>query len=287
MIQMTKPFALLAFLLIFTFSGLQAARIDTLTVRSNAMNKDVKAAVALPAAYDGKTTLPVLYLLHGFSDTFRAWLTLPPEKGLVGRLADQYGVIIVMPDGGYGSWYLDSPLDKTSQYETFVAKELVAHVDGKYKTIPRREGRLITGLSMGGHGALYLAARHPDLYAAAGSIAGAVDLSNRGWFNQPIREWFLKLLGDPVQYPERYREHSVLYLTDRLKTGNVKLIIDCGTKDFLFESNRALHAKLLEGGILHDYTERPGQHNWAYFSNSLDYHLVFFQKVLAENQASK
>jgi S-formylglutathione hydrolase FrmB len=54
-----------------------------------------------------------------------------------------------------------------------VARELVAHVDGKYKTIPRREGRLITGLSMGGHGALYLAARHPDLYAAAGSIAGA------------------------------------------------------------------------------------------------------------------
>jgi S-formylglutathione hydrolase FrmB len=67
----------------------------------------------------------------------------------------------------------------------------------------------------------------------------------------------------------------------------VKLIIDCGTKDFLFESNKALHAKLLEGGIPHDYTERPGQHNWAYFANSLDYHLVFFRKVLAENQASK
>jgi S-formylglutathione hydrolase FrmB len=284
---MTKSFALLAFLLVFTFFGLQAARIDTLTVRSNAMNKDVKVAVALPAAYDGNKALPVLYLLHGFSDTFRAWLTLPPEKGLVGRLADQYGVIIVMPDGGYGSWYLDSPLDKTSQYETFVARELVAHVDGKYKTIPRREGRLITGLSMGGHGALYLAARHPDLYAAAGSIAGAVDVSNRGWFSQPIREWFVKLLGDPAQYPDRYREHSVLYMTDRFKSGNVKLIIDCGTKDFLFESNKALHAKLLEGGIPHDYTERPGQHNWAYFANSLDYHLVFFRKVLAENQASK
>jgi S-formylglutathione hydrolase FrmB len=127
---MTKSFALLAFLLVFTFFGLQAARIDTLTVRSNAMNKDVKAAVALPAAYDGNKALPVLYLLHGFSDTFRAWLTLPPEKGLVARLADQYGVIIVMPDGGYGSWYLDSPLDKTSQYETFVARELVAYVDG-------------------------------------------------------------------------------------------------------------------------------------------------------------
>jgi S-formylglutathione hydrolase FrmB len=284
---MTKPFALLACLLLFAFTHLQAARIDTLTVRSNAMNKDVKAAVALPAAYDGNKALPVMYLLHGFSDTFRAWLTLPPEKGLVGRLADQYGVIIVMPDGGYGSWYLDSPLDKTSQYETFVARELVAHVDGKYKTIPRREGRLITGLSMGGHGALYLAARHPDLYAAAGSIAGAVDISNRGWFSNPIREWFVRLLGDPAQYPDRYREHSVLYLADRFKTGNVKLIIDCGTKDFLFESNKALHAKLLESGIPHDYTERPGQHNWAYFANSLDYHLVFFRKVLAENQVSK
>jgi S-formylglutathione hydrolase FrmB len=106
----------------------------------------------------------------------------------------------------------------------------VAHVDGKYKTIPRREGRLITGLSMGGHGALYLAARHPDLYAAAGSIAGAVDLSNRGWFNQPIREWFSNCSATRCSTPKRYREHSVLYLTDRFKTGNVKLIIDCGTR---------------------------------------------------------
>jgi S-formylglutathione hydrolase FrmB len=281
---MTKHFALLILLLILTCSRIYAARIDTIAVPSSAMNKDVMAAIALPASYDGNRALPVLYLLHGFSDTFRAWLTLPPEKELVQRLADQYGIIIVMPDGGYGSWYLNSPVDKSYQYETFMAKELVAYVDGKYKTIPRREGRLITGLSMGGHGALYLAARHPDLYAAAGSIAGAVDLSNRGWFSQPIREWFLKLLGDPEKYPERYRQHAVLYLTDRFKARNVRLIIDCGTRDFLFESNKALHAKLLDQGIAHDYTERPGQHNWAYFANSLDYHLVFFRKVLAENQ---
>jgi len=281
---MTRPTALLASLLALTFFRVQAARIDTVSVRSNAMNREVLAAVALPASYNGQNALPVLYLLHGFSDTFRAWLTLPPEKGLVQRLADQYGVIIVMPDGGYGSWYLDSPLDKNFQYETFVARELVAYVDGKYKTIPRREGRLITGLSMGGHGALYLAARHPDLYAAAGSIAGAVDISSRGWFSQPIREWFLKLLGDPAANSAPYRNHSVLYLVDRFKNAGVRLIIDCGTKDFLFESNQALHAKLLEQGIPHDYTERPGQHNWAYFANSLDYHLVFFRKVLAENQ---
>jgi hypothetical protein len=76
-----KPFALLACLLLLPFNRLEAARIDTLTVRSNAMNKDVKAAVALPAAYDGKTTLPVLYLLHGFSDTSGPGSPCPPRKG--------------------------------------------------------------------------------------------------------------------------------------------------------------------------------------------------------------
>jgi S-formylglutathione hydrolase FrmB len=270
-----------AFIVCFLVTQLCAARVDTVTVRSKAMNKEVKAAVVLPAAYDGRKALPVMYLLHGFSDTYQSWLTRPPEKGLVQRLADENRIIIVCPDGGYGSWYVDSPLDNAFQYETFVTAELVAYVDSNYKTISRREGRLISGLSMGGHGALFLAARHPELYAAAGSIAGSVDLSGRGWFSGPARDWLLKLLGEPEKFQERYRNHSVIYLAGRFKNSGVKLIIDCGTGDFLIQPNRSLHARLLELGIPHEYTERPGMHNWAYFGNSLDYHMVFFRKVLA------
>jgi S-formylglutathione hydrolase FrmB len=150
------------------------------------MKKQLKAAVVVPAGYTSVKPIRVLYLLHGFSDSFNAWLTKPvPDKQLVNKLADAYNLLIVCPDGGYGSWYLDSPVDKNFQYETFIIQELIPHIDKKYKTIASKEGRLISGLSMGGHGALYLAARNPDKFIAAGSIAGAVDLEaiakESGW----------------------------------------------------------------------------------------------------------
>ena len=72
-----------AFIVCFLVTQLCTARVDTVAVRSPAMNKEVKAAVVLPAAYDGRKALPVMYLLHGFSDTYQSWLTRPPEKGLV------------------------------------------------------------------------------------------------------------------------------------------------------------------------------------------------------------
>ena len=85
-------------------------------------------------------------------------------------------MIIVCPDGGFGSWYWDSPVDAGSQYETYVSNELVTWIDSKYKTIKTRKGRAITGLSMGGQGALYLAFRHQDIFGAAGSMSGGVDI---------------------------------------------------------------------------------------------------------------
>jgi S-formylglutathione hydrolase FrmB len=268
--------------LLFSFS-VQAATVDTLTIHSKSMNKNLKAAVVIPAVYTSGKPLQVLYLLHGFSDSFNAWLTKPlPDKQLLNKMADTYHVLIVCPDGGYGSWYLDSPLKKEFQYETFIIQELIPYIDKKYKTVAGREGRLITGLSMGGHGALYLAARNPDKFLAAGSIAGAVDLEaiarERGG---DIEKWLTNLLGDVNQQQDRYKAHSVIHLTGKLKDAGLKLIIDCGTSDFLFEHNKALHQKLLQEGIAHHYIERPGEHNWQYFADALEYHLVFFKKSLA------
>ena len=145
----------------------QAAKVDTLTVYSKAMKKNLKNAVTLPSGYTTGKPLRVLYLLHGFSDSFDAWLTKAPDKDLVGKMADKYNMIIVCPDGGYGSWYLNSPKAKDFQYETYIIKELIPAVDSKYKTFAAREGRFISGLSMGGHGALYLAGRNPNLFVAA------------------------------------------------------------------------------------------------------------------------
>jgi S-formylglutathione hydrolase FrmB len=126
---------------------------------------------------------------------------------------------------------------------------------------------------MGGHGALYLASRHSDLFGAAGSICGGVD------FRPFPDNWDIKkALG---AYPENsvlWDSAVVINVMDRLKDRELALIIDCGLDDFFLEVNRALHRKLVERKIAHDYTERPGAHNRDYWRNSIDYQLMYFSK---------
>lgn len=179
------------------------AKIDSLDIPSAVMNKTIRAAVVLPASYQKtKKAFPVLYLPHGGSGNFRDWLTKTPDKTLLHRLADQYNLIIVTPDGGPTSYYFDSPLDKTSQYETFISKELREKIDGTYRTIADRKGRVIAGLSMGGHGAIYISTRHLDLYCAAGSMSGVMNINTATWkvpadFAQSRAQNFARLLGPP------------------------------------------------------------------------------------------
>ncbi len=86
-------------------------------------------------------------------------------------------MMIVCPDGGYTSWYFDSPVDSTYRFETFVGTEVPEYMDENYRTIADGRGRAITGLSMGGHGGLFLAFRHADLFSACGSMSGALHVS--------------------------------------------------------------------------------------------------------------
>ncbi|WP_432327028.1 alpha/beta hydrolase [Mucilaginibacter sp. P25] len=105
---------------------------------------------------------------------------------MVKDLADQYNIIIVMPEGEIFSYYVDSPIDPNSKFETYIIKEVIPFIDSKYRTVNDKKGRLITGLSMGGFGALYLSTRHPELFAAAGSMSGALDPNMTTWKLPPI-----------------------------------------------------------------------------------------------------
>lgn len=266
-----------------------AAKVDTLQVASTAMGKTYKAAVVLPNSYaKSKTAFPVMYLLHGAYGHFSDWLKNTPNKKLVHNLADQYNMIIVMPEGETFSFYIDSPVNKESQFETFITQEVIQKVDKTYKTIANKSGRVITGLSMGGHGALYLSARHPELFCAAGSMSGAVDMSTM--LNRDSSAQIVKLMqpvfGDKSGNTELYEQNSVLRMADKIKANKLPLIIDCGVDDFLIEPNRELHRRLVYNKVDHDYTERPGAHTWDYWENSLPYHALFFNKILAKNQGT-
>jgi putative tributyrin esterase len=281
----------LFFLFVLISSGIAsfAARVDTLNIPSAAMKKNYKAAVVLPDSYaKSKSTYPVLCLLHGGGGQFSDWLKQTPDKQLLHKLADQYNLIIVTPEGEKLGGYLDSPIQKDNLFETYITKEVIGRIDESYRTIRNRNGRVITGLSMGGHGALYLATRHPDLFCAAGSMSGALDLSPANWridpeFAERIKPGFERILGPLGSKPDYYAANSVVNMTDQMKVNDVKLIIDCGVDDFLIEPNRELHRRLVYNKVVHDYTERPGGHTWDYWENSLPYHVLFFNKILKTN----
>ena len=268
--------------LLLTLTLLTAqAKVDTLTIQSAAMQKVLKAGIVTPESYqkNRRTSYPVLYLLHGYSGNFSNWLKVPKPENLLQTLADRYQLIIVTPEGGFSSWYFDSPVDRESQYETFLTGELLQHVDGSYRTIQNRNGRFISGLSMGGHGALYLSARHPELYLAAGSMSGAVDISAIEQEN--LRESIEAVLGPKPENLAHFQQNAVMHMLPQLKESGVAFIVDCGVDDFLIGQNRELHRRMVYENIPHEYTERPGAHSWKYWSNALEYHLLFFQKVRA------
>ena len=155
-------------------SSVSAATIDRIAVRSEAMKKEIIPVVVIvpDAARGSGVRMPVLYLLHGYSGDQETWLNVKPS---LPQMADRDSVIVVCPDGE-NSWYWDSPKDPSSRFETFVARELIDYVDAHYPTRGDRSGRAITGLSMGGHGGLWLSFRHKDTFGAGGSTSGGVDI---------------------------------------------------------------------------------------------------------------
>jgi S-formylglutathione hydrolase FrmB len=264
---MRKLFLLSSLLLVVQL--VFSAQVDTVQVFSNSMKKDIKAVVILPDSYHSGESFPVVYLLHGFGADYSHWVNNAPK---IKELADEYSLILICPDGGRGSWYWDSPIDENFKYETFVAKELVQWVDENYKSIAKREGRAITGLSMGGHGALYLAFKHQEVFGAAGSTAGGVDI-------KPFpKNWEMEQrLGSYALNPKRWEEHTIINMLHLLTPKSLELIIDCGTSDFFNLVNTKLHEEMLLRNIEHTYINQPGAHNWDYWRKSISHQLLFMK----------
>jgi len=180
---------------------------------------------------------------------------------------------LVCPDGASTSWYFDSPIDSSFRYETFVGTEVPQYIDANYRTIADRKARAIMGLSMGGHGSLFLGFRHSDIFSACGSTSGALHVSviTKG-YGVELR------LGDTAVNRKYWHDWSVLNVIDQYPKDSLAIIMDCGTEDSVLMMNRMVHEKMLKLKIPHDYIERPGEHNWKYWNNSVDYQLFYFYK---------
>lgn len=267
-----KPF--LSLILLSVCFSAHAAVVDTIQVKSKKMNRNISCVIISPDKQSGKT-YPVLYLLHGYGGNHKAWIGIKPN---LPQLADEYGMIVVCPDGE-NSWYWDSPLNADSQFETFVSNELVKYIDKNYSTIKNRKGRAITGLSMGGHGAMWLAIRHQDIFGAAGSTSGGLDI-------RPFPgNWDMKnQIGEKDKNQQLWEEHTAINQLDKLENGSLAIIFDCGYSDFFFDVNNNFHQSLLNRKIDHDFIVRPGGHTSQYWNNSIDYQILFFNKFFNKKE---
>ncbi|MFH1091321.1 MAG: DUF459 domain-containing protein [Pseudomonadota bacterium] len=252
-----------------------AARVEFKTFHSQARGKDTSFFAFIPASNPEDRRFPVLYLLHGAWDDYRAWKTR--AEGILLELVQEHGLVVITPDGEKFGWYADSALDKTNQIETYFIKELLPYVEKSLPVIPGR--RSIAGLSMGGHGAMVLALRHPGLFMSVSSLSGILDITRHS------DQWQLARVFGPrtPDNEETWRRHSAFYLSieqqDYLKKLPLLLSVSAGDR-WSLEDNRLLHTKLRELNISHLYRESPGDHDWTYWVSSLPQHLAFHAHIL-------
>jgi len=271
-----KPFFQLPLLIallqwVLTLQSLTASTVSTITIPSTKMAKDIPATLILPDSYAKNKShhFPVLYLLHGAGGDEKNWNKYTD----IASFADTYQMIIICPSGGYQSWYFDSPIDPKFQYESYIIQDCVPYMDKHYRTKANRKSRAICGNSMGGHGALFLAIRHQDIFATAVALSGGVDI-------RPFsKKWSIsKRIGNIKKHPENWEKLTVINLAKTLKDGDLTIALDCGKGDFFLKVNRALHKQLLDAGVQHHYTERPGKHNWTYWKGAIQRQIPVIDK---------
>jgi S-formylglutathione hydrolase FrmB len=232
---------------------------------SDALSLSTSMTVILPqqtstqiglAGAGGDGPAPVLYLLHGLSDDDTIWT----RRTSIERYAASLGLAVVMPQV-HRSFYTDQAAG--GRYWTFLTEELPQVVGSFFRVSQRREDTFVAGLSMGGYGALKWALRHPDRFAAAASLSGALDPQRLGRAREEDPMLLRRVFGDR-DVPGG--PDDVQWLLDQVAPDRLPaLYLCCGTEDELLEGNRATVARCRSRGIPVTVDFGPGLHDWDYW----------------------
>jgi len=220
---------------------------------------------------------PVLYLLHGYTDHYPAWVSYT-------RLTEHahgYDQIIVMPEGDNG-FYTNSASDPNLAWEDFLILDLIPYVDSHYRTVASRSGRVIAGLSMGGYGALKLGLKYPQMFSAVASLSGAVAAAR--WRQRPLEDAeFNKLIDSvfgPADNPARAANDPFELVKKVPAELRPQLYLSIGSEDFLLEENREFVRLLAQLKIPYEYREIPGKHEWPVWDHQIQVVLAIQAPVM-------
>lgn len=240
--------------------------------------------IILPRDYASSTRrYPVLYLLHGYTDHYPAWVSY---SGIT-DYARGYDEIVVMPEGDNG-FYTNSYADKNLAWEDFILLDLIPYVDGHYRTVASRQGRAIADLSMGGYGAIKIGLKRPEMFAAAASLSGA--LAAARWKRRPIDDpVFEKLVAGvygPPDSPTRAAEDPFELIKKVPADLRPQIYFSVGSEDFLLEENREF-AKHLSGlKVPYQYREFPGKHEWPVWDREIQVVLALQAPVIGAQRGA-
>lgn len=274
-----KKYLVLALAVIVTL-GTSASKVETCSIKSKMLNAKVQYNVYLPDGYDRSLHYPVVYLLHGFTDTYTAWV----ERGNMQKIADEAiksgkarPMVIVMPNAGgpktAETWngYFNMP---GWPYHDFFFQELLPEVEKKYHCGGTKDMRAVMGLSMGGGGSTVYAQRHPDMfcacYAMSPWLTDAENTVRPG--NNPDKVALVKAAvtqNSALKFVETASEAR----KDSLRT--VRWYLDCGDDDFLFDQSVRLHQLMRTRRIPGELRVRDGGHTWVYWQAALQTALPF------------
>jgi S-formylglutathione hydrolase FrmB len=244
--------------------------------------------VYLPASYDTGATktvpehYPVLYFLHGLGDNEK---TLFNSGGwtLLDDLRQEHklGEFLIVAPEGRRSFYINSA-DSSVRYSDFFLQEFIPLIEKKYRIAKGRSNRAISGISMGGYGALRFAFSHPEMFSAVSAQSAALitespqDLDTAARSGAPLGKMLADVFGNPID-SSHWKNNDPFVLAQKNAAALKRLAIyfNCGQDDnYGFEKGAAaLHEELQKEGVKHEYHLYPGDHSLTYF-------LVHFSEVM-------
>jgi S-formylglutathione hydrolase FrmB len=259
-------------------------RIDCASMPSLILHRAVRYCVEIPSGYDAAKSrrYPVLYFLHGLGDDEQ---TLFKTGGwtLIEDLRQRHRIgefLIAAPDGGR-TFFINSA-DGKVRYSDFFVKEFVPAIEKKYRVVPGRAGRGISGVSMGGYGALRFAFAYPEMFSSVSAQSAALILDSpkaldgAAGSGSPIMQTIGAVFGNPVNVTH-WEANSPFTLARRnaARLRRIAIYFNCGqSDDYGFEKGAAkLDRELSEEHIPHEYHPYPGDH-------SLNYFLLHFPEIL-------
>lgn len=268
---------------------LNAGKIVTDSIDSKTLGATVKYNVYLPDGYKTGTQYPVLYLLHGFTDTYTAW----KDKGGMQTVADELiasgemvPMVVVMPNAGgpevYETWngYFNMP---GWNYEDFFFGEFLPEVEKKYNCGGAKGRRAVSGLSMGGGGSLVYAQRHPELFSSCYAMSPWLDNKENEVNTRTDGQDKVFLVREAVK---RHSAIDFLSNADQATLAALRTVawfVDCGDDDFLLQLSMDFHMKMRETKVHNELRVRNGVHNWEYWHLALRMSLPFASRNFGEN----